>query len=85
MIIHQDQTARKSVGVGFLFSYNWLINNLFRSSLITLVKAVNATGRVNEFLFSGKKRVTFRADFDVQIVFHRRTGLERISAGADNI
>jgi hypothetical protein len=85
MIIHQERTARKSVGVRFLFSYNWLLNNLFRSPLITLVKAVNATGSVNEFLFSGKKRMTFRADFDVQIVFHRRTGFERISAGADNI
>lgn len=49
MILHQDQTARKSVGVRFLFGYKRLIVNLFRTAAagITLVKAVNATGSVN--------------------------------------
>ena len=46
---------------------------------ITLVKAVNATGSVNQFLFARKERMTFRTNFDVQI-FSCRTGLEFISA-----
>src|SRR5215204_3388845 len=71
--------------VQFLFSYNWLVNNLFCTlSSIALVKAVNASGSVNQFLFPGKKRVTFRADFDMQIIFHCRAGLKSIAARADN-
>jgi hypothetical protein len=57
---------------------------LFRSIAagITTVKAVNASGRVNEFLFSGKERVALGADFDVKILAHRRARLKSISARA---
>jgi hypothetical protein len=85
MIVHQERTARKSVGVRFSLSYNWLIVNLFGSASITLVKAVNTSGGVHEFLLAGKKRVAFRADFDMQVFFHRRARFERIAAGADNV
>jgi hypothetical protein len=54
------------------------------ASRITFVKAVNATSRVNQFLFAGEKRVTFRADFDAQI-FAGRTGFKAVAAGARNI
>lgn len=50
------------------------------AALIAAVKAVNTTGGVNEFLFSGKKRVTFRANFDAQIFAHRRACLKRVTA-----
>ena len=49
---------------------------------VTFVKAINTTGGVNQFLLAGKKRVAFRADFDVQIVFHRRSCLKIIAARA---
>jgi hypothetical protein len=51
---------------------------------IALVEAVNATGRVHQFLFSGKKRMTFRANFDVQIIAHRRARFKTVAARADH-
>lgn len=66
---------------GFIISY--LFCGVCPAS-IAFVKAVNATGGVNQFLFSGKKRVTFRANFDVQIIAHRRACLKTVTARAGN-
>ena len=49
---------------------------------ITLVKAINATGGINQFLLTGKKWVAFRTNFDVQIVFHSRACFKVIAARA---
>lgn len=66
----------------FIFIY--LFRGVRRiAALITTVKAVNATGGINQFLFSGKKRMTFRADFDAQIAA-RRTGFKIIPARASD-
>jgi len=50
------------------------ISDLFRcfggTASITLVKAVNAAGSVNELLLTGEKRVTSRTNFDVEILAH---------------
>ena len=42
---------------------------------VTLVKAVNAAGRVNELLLAGKERVALGADFDVEVSPARSGGL----------
>jgi len=49
MILHQESTAQdKASAFEFLFSYNWLIVNLFSSTAsIALVKAVNAPGGID--------------------------------------
>lgn len=67
---------------------DFIFVNLFRgvrrAALVqTSVKAVNATGGINQFLFSGKKRMTFGADFDAQIAA-RRASLKRITARASD-
>ena len=54
---------------------------LFSGARISFVKAVDASGGIDQFLFAGKKRVAFRTNFDVQ-VFARRTGGKFIAAGA---
>jgi len=41
------------------------------SLFVATVEAINATGGVNQLLFSGEKWMTIRADFDVQIIFAR--------------
>ena len=40
-----------------------------RTASVTLVKAVNTSGRIDEFLFTGEKRVASGAYFYMQIVF----------------
>ncbi len=59
-------------------------NTLFRSlnggtTCVTLVKAVNAAGRIDQFLLAGEKRMTLGADLYMQLFAHRRTRLERMS------
>ncbi len=48
---------------------------------VALVKAVNASGRIDQFLFAGEKRMALGADFYMQLLAHRRPGLETIAAG----
>lgn len=52
---------------------------------VAFVETVNATGGVNQFLFAREKRMTLRADFDMQLVLHRRACREMISARADDV
>ena len=49
---------------------------------IALIEAVDAAGSVNKFLFSGEKRVTGRADFNMKVALARRTGLESLATSA---
>ena len=51
---------------------------------ITLVKAVNASGRIDQFLLAGKERVACRTNFYMQVVFHSRPGLKSAAAGTDD-
>ena len=51
-------------------------------SLITFVKAIDAAGRVDQFLFTGEKWMTLGTNFDMKLLTERRAGLERISARA---
>ena len=43
---------------------------------VALVKAIDASRGIDQLLFTRKKRVTSRTDFDVQITFAGRAGLE---------
>ncbi len=58
----------------------------FRGSLlaITFVESIHASGRVNQLLLAGEKRVASRADFNVQVAFFGRTRLKSFAAGAGN-
>ena len=49
---------------------------------IAAIESIDTARRVNQFLLAGKKRMTRRANFDVQIAFTRRTRLESFAAGA---
>ncbi len=49
---------------------------------ITLVKAINATGGVHQFLLAREERVALRADFHVKLFFARRAGRKSTAAGA---
>ena len=49
---------------------------------ITLVKAIDASCRIDQLLFARKERVTSGTDFDVQITFASRARLERFAASA---
>ena len=65
-------------------------NTLFRglndsgAACITLVKAVNASGRIDQFLLAGEKRVTLGANFYMQLFAHRRTRHKRMAACTGN-
>jgi hypothetical protein len=62
-----------------------LTSGLSRAASKAFVKAVNPSGGVHQFLFSGKKRMTFGTNFDVQfLAFHGRTGFEIVAASAAN-
>ena len=51
---------------------------------VTLVKAVNASGRIDQLLLAGKERVAGRTNFYMQVVFHRRPCLKCAAAGAND-
>lgn len=51
---------------------------------VTLVEAIDASCGIHELLFSGEEGVASRTDFDVQIAFLRRAGLECFAACAAN-
>lgn len=62
-----------------IFTANNGLSSLFGclcSSGITAVEAINASCCVNQFLLARKERVAFRTNFNVQVLAHRRTGLE---------
>jgi len=49
--------------------------------IISFSELVNSSACINQLLLAGKKRVTFRANFNVDI-FPCRTGLYNLAAGA---
>ena len=62
-----------------------LLRSLCSTAGVTLVKAVNASGGVNELLFTRKERVTLGTNFDMELFTHRRAGLERMTARAGDV
>jgi len=54
------------------------------SAAVALGELFNATGRVHEFLFAGKKRMTSRADTDSNVTARRARFVDR-TARADDI
>ena len=67
----------------------WIINgrpdSLFTASLKTLLELVNAPAGIDKLLFSGKERMTFGTNIDLDLVTafkFRRTGLYSFAAGA---
>ena len=87
-MIHPHLSAQKAsasdckqlVFVG-LSNHYYVANQLFLGtrSLISPIKAIHASGRIDQLLLAGEKRMTFRANFDMQVFAKRRTGLERVS------
>jgi hypothetical protein len=51
---------------------------------VTLVKAIDASRSIDQFLFARKERVASRTDFDVQVTFASRAGLKCFAARAGN-
>ena len=49
---------------------------------ITFVEAINASCGIDQLLFSGKERMASGTDFDVQVTFASRAGLECFAARA---
>ena len=49
---------------------------------IALVEAIDTSCGINQFLFSGKERVTRRTNFDVQVTFLGGASLEGLAARA---
>ena len=52
-----------------ILSYVISVFRLFLKFLVFSAKSFNAAGRIDEFLFSREKRVTFRADLNTDILF----------------
>src|SRR5687767_7450537 len=52
---------------------------------VTPVEAVNASGRIDKLLLTGKKRMALGTDFDVQLFTHRRAGLKGMTARASDV
>ena len=52
---------------------------------IALIEAIDSPGSIDQLLLAGKERVASRANFDVQVAFLGRAGLERLAASAGNI
>ena len=67
-------------------THNVLFRSLYDSgtACIPLVKAVNASGRIDQLLLAGEKRVTLGADFYMQLFAHRRTRHKRMTACTAN-
>jgi len=51
---------------------------------VALVEAIDTSCGIDQFLFTGKKWVTRRADFDVQVTFLGGASLEALAARAGN-
>ena len=51
---------------------------------IALVEAIDASGGIDQLLFTRKERVASRANFDVQIALLGGASLERLAASAGN-
>ena len=49
---------------------------------VTLVEAIDASGGIDELLFTGEERVASRTDFDVQVTFLGGASLECFAARA---
>ena len=49
---------------------------------ITPVESIHAAGGIDQFLLAGKKRMTGRTNFDMQIAFARRAGFKSLATGA---
>ena len=52
---------------------------------ISLIEAINASCRIHQFLFAGKKWVASGANFYVQVAFPCGTRLKRLAARAANV
>lgn len=52
---------------------------------ITFVEAVYASSGIDQLLFPGKERVASGTNFDVQVTFARRAGLEGFAASAGDV
>lgn len=79
-------------GSGIL--YFWLILNLLGGDLFALCsagsgelafKTIYATGGIDQLLLTSEKRVATRANFDTDVAFVGRTGLELVSASASDV
>jgi hypothetical protein len=87
---HRTSVRPTKVGVGFWSLIVFLsVSHLFRfgsgsTASVAFVKSIDASGRIDEFLLTSKERMASRADFYVQVVFHRRASLERASARTDD-
>ena len=51
---------------------------------IALVEAIDASSGIDQFLFTGEKRVASRTNFDVQVAFAGRASFEGLAARAGN-
>jgi len=51
---------------------------------IALVEAIDASGGIDQLLFTGEERVASRANFDVQVALLGRAGRECLAASAGN-
>jgi hypothetical protein len=56
----------------------------WRGSPIFSPETLHSTGGIHQFLLSGEKRVTSRADFHADIL-HRRAGVDHVAAGAGDV
>lgn len=54
---------------------------LYPAAGIALVKAINASGGINQLLFPGKEWVAFGTNFDVKLAIVSGTRSKRVTAG----
>ncbi len=55
------------------------------TACVSTFEPVNTSGRIDQLLLAGKERVAVGTNFDVQVFLHRRTRLERMAAGTNNV
>ena len=51
---------------------------------VALVETIDASGGIDQLLFTGEERMASRANFDVQVALLGRAGLECLAASAGN-
>ena len=73
-IIHRDCIDRTGTGSAGLLAHT-----------VLTAKFIDAPGRINDLLFAGIERMTYRADIDVQLIRQCRLRLKFVAAATNNL
>ena len=82
MVTHSSDLRTHAGVYGLSWLMLWSSRGFGRLLAITFVEAIDASCGIDQLLFSGKERMASGTDFDVQVTFASRAGLESFAASA---